>query len=294
MKKYLNNLIFPLTAAIIWGISFPAQAICIKYMTAFWINGSRSILAALILLGLCFVRKRRYNYEIGKTSDLIKGSLTCGVLLFTAINLQQIGIADTASGKAGFITALYTVLVPVIGIFLGRKVAAKTWVAIGIAVIGLYFLCIKGDFTVEKGDGLLMACAVFFSVQMVMLSIFTAKVDPISLSCGQFFVTGILSLIFAFIFEDASAQNIGACIMPLLYIAVFSSCIGYTLQVVSFKTGNPAILSLLFSLESVFAVLAGTVILDERLSSREIIGCAIMFAAVILAELPGKKQTAQG
>ena len=293
MKKYLNNLLYPLAAALIWGVSFPAQAVCIQYMSAFWINATRSLIAAALLFAICFFRKKKTGKNPGKTKDIVTGSIICGIFLFTAVNLQQLGIADTSAGKAGFITALYTVLVPIFGLFVGRRVGIKIWISIAIAVAGLYFLCIKDGFRIEPGDMLLMLCAVFFALQMIFLSIFTQKVDPIALSCGQFFVTGILSLATALIFEDFSAQNFAGCIVPLLYIAVFSSCVAYTLQVVSFRTGNPAVLSLLFSLESVFAVLSGAVILGERLSGRELVGCVVMFGAVILAELPEKRREAK-
>ena len=286
MKDKFSGIAMPLIAAMIWGVSFPAQAICIKYMTPFLINAIRSLLAAAVLALLVFVLVKMNKIEIGKWKDLILGSLACGVCLFLAVNLQQIGIADTDSGKAGFITALYTVLIPVIGIFIGIKTTKKVWSAVVLAVIGLYFLCVKNDFTIQPSDMTLMACAIFFAVQMTFINKFITKVDGIALSCGQFLVVGIISLIVSFFLEDWGMQDIGSALPALLYIALFSSCIAYTLQIISYKKGDPTVLALLFSLESVFAVIAGAIMLGEKLSVRELIGCVVMFAAVILAETP--------
>ena len=212
------------------------------------------------------------------------------MMLFGASSLQQIGIQYTTAGKAGFITAFYIVIVPVLGIFLRKKIGWKVWFAVAVALAGLYFLCITERFTIGKGDILIFLCALVFSLHILMIDYFSPKVDGVKMSCIQFFVCGIASLPFMFALETPKIGAMIAGWMPLLYAGVLSCGVAYTLQIIGQKNVNPAIASLILSLESCFSVLAGWLVLGERLSVRESVGCVLMFAAIILAQLPEKKE----
>ena len=221
------------------------------------------------------------------------GGLCCGAALAIASNFQQAGlVAGTDAGKAGFITALYVVLVPVFGLFFKRKVNLPTWIAVMLSVVALYLLCIKGSFTLAPGDLLILVCAVCFAVHILVIDHFTATVDGVKLSCLQFLFACIISTVCMLIFEDVDMAAILSCVMPLLYVGIFSCGVGYTLQILAQKDSNPTVVTILLSLESVFAVIAGAIILKQQMSVREYIGCGVMFAAVILAQLefPVKKK----
>ena len=287
MKNTIRHTVCPIIAAIIWGTAFSAQNIASAYLQPFSINAFRGVLAALILGGFCLLGGRK----IESWPKLLKGGVICGLFLFLASNAQQLGISDTSAGKSGFITALYIVLVPLFGLFLKQRPGKRIWLSVVIAVAGLYFLCVSGEFTIGLGDLSLLACAAFFAWQILFIDRFGGDLDELAFTAVEFAVTGLLSLICALLFEPQSLENYTACMGSLLYVTVFSSCIGYTLQVVSQKGGNPAIISLLMSLESVFAVIGGAVILHEKLSGREYLGCALMAAAVVLAQLPEKQST---
>ena len=209
--------------------------------------------------------------------------------MFAASSLQQIGLKYTTAGKAGFITAFYIVIVPVLGIFLHKKIGWKIWLAVVLALAGLYFLCITESFSIGKGDVLIFLCALIFAVHIMVIDYFSPKVDGVKMSCIQFFVCGILSLPFMFTIETPKAVAMTAAWMPLLYAGVLSCGVAYTLQILGQKNVNPAVASLILSLESCFSVLAGWIVLGERLSLRESAGCVLMFAAIILAQLPDKK-----
>ena len=289
--KTKNALILVLTA-FIWGTAFVAQSVGMDYLEPFTFNGVRSIIGGAALLP-CIVFLQRFNGKGGKKQggekELIVGGIACGLLLFAASSLQQIGIQYTTAGKAGFITAFYIVIVPVLGIFLKKKTGWKVWMAVVIALAGLYFLCMTEKFTVGKGDILIFVCALVFSIHILVIDYFSPKVDGVKMSCIQFFVCGIASLPFMFLLET---PRVGAMLdgwMPLLYAGVLSCGVGYTLQIIGQKNVNPAIASLILSLESCFSVLAGWIVLGERLSIRESIGCVLMFTAIILAQLPEKR-----
>ena len=220
------------------------------------------------------------------------GSLLSGAALFAASNAQQFGLAAGASaGKAGFITALYIVLVPLAGVFTKKKPAPRIWLAVAVAVAGMYFLCISGGFSVAPSDLWLLACAALFAVQILAVDHFVQRVDGLVLSCGQFLTAALLSAIFLGR-ETITGAAVLSCLWPLAYIAVLSSCVGYTLQTLAQRDGNPALVSLLLSLESFFAAVFGALLLHERLSARELLGCGLMLAAIVLAELPGRRKTA--
>ncbi|MCC8105608.1 MAG: DMT family transporter [Clostridiales bacterium] len=219
---------------------------------------------------------------------LLAGGVCCGIALCVASNLQQIGIQYTTVGKAGFITALYIVLVPVIEIFLGKKSGVKTWISVVIAVAGLYLLCITENFSIGTGDILILLCALAFSVHILIIDYFSPKVDGVRMSCIQFFVCGILSGIMMLIFETPSVGAIMQAWLPIGYAGIFSCGVAYTLQIIGQKGTDPTVASLILSLESVVSVLSGWLILHQSLSRKELLGCLLMFLAIILVQLPQK------
>lgn len=291
MKKNRHQSIFALLAAIIWGAAFSAQSVCAQYLGPFTITALRSLIAFAVLLVVCLLRK---GAERGTRRDIIVGSLVCGTALFAATNMQQLALNTGASaGKAGFITALYIVLVPVGQMFFKQKISPRHWLAVAVAVAGMYFLCITNGFTVSPSDLYLLLCALLFAVQILSVDRFSARVDGLVLSCGMFAVVAVLSSLVALPLEEITLGGIAACIWPLLYIAVFSSCLGYTFQILAQRGGNPSIVSLLMSLESLFAAVFGALLLGERMSAHELIGCALMIAAIVIAELSAKPSAAK-
>jgi len=292
-----KNACMLLLTAFIWGTAFVAQSVGMDYLEPFTFNGVRCLIGAIALLPCIWFfnrgkeKENKINDENAKR-DLIKGGIACGILLFAASSLQQIGLVYTAAGKAGFITAFYIVLVPVFGIFLHKKIGWKVWTAVAIALAGLYFLCITEAFTIGVGDIYVLLCALIFSVHILVVDHYAPKVDGVKLSCIQFLVAGIVSIPFMLILESPKMGNMMTSWFPLIYAGVFSCGIAYTLQILGQKNVNPAIASLILSLESCFSVLSGWVILGERLSARETIGCIMMFAAIILAQIPDKKSSA--
>ena len=290
----IRQNVLPVLAALIWGTAFVAQSMGAEYVGPFTFNAARAIIAFFFLLGLCAVlrlMRRKQGVPQPKTSrkDLVTSGLCCGGALSVAMTLQQKGIETTTSGKAGFITALYIVLVPIAGLFLNRKVGKKVWLGVVLAVAGLYCLCITEEFTIAPGDFYLLGCAVFFAVQIMSIDHFVQKVDGVELSCAQFFVASIISTIGMLVTESPTLEAIGQCILPILYVGIFSSGVAYTLQILAQKDSNPTVVTLLLSLESVFATIAGALILHDQMSGREYFGCVLMLLAVILAQLPDKK-----
>ena len=292
-----KNACMLLLTAFIWGTAFVAQSVGMDYLEPFTFNGVRCLIGAIALLPCIWFfnrgkeKENKINDENAKR-DLIKGGIACGILLFAASSLQQIGLVYTAAGKAGFITAFYIVLVPVFGIFLHKNIGWKVWTAVAIALAGLYFLCITEAFTIGVGDIYVLLCALIFSVHILVVDHYAPKVDGVKLSCIQFLVAGIVSIPFMLIIESPKMGNMMTSWVPLIYAGVFSCGIAYTLQIHGQKNVNQAIASLILSLESCFSVLSGWVILGERLSARETIGCIMMFAAIILAQIPDKKSSA--
>ena len=286
----IRQNVLPVIAAFIWGTAFVAQSIAAEYVSPFTFNAARAVIAFFFLLGLCVVLrviKRKQGAEQPTSrKDLLIGGIFCGTALAVATNLQQKGIETTTSGKAGFITALYIVLVPIAGIFLNRKAGKLVWMGVVLAVSGLYCLCITEEFTIATGDFYLLGCAVCFTVQIMAIDHFAQKVDGVELSCAQFFVVAIISTVGMLITETPTIEAILHCLLPILYVSIFSSGIAYTLQILAQKDSNPTVVTLLLSLESVFATIAGAVILHDQLSPREYLGCGLMLLAVILAQLP--------
>lgn len=297
-KNLKNNFLLVLTA-LIWGCAFVAQSVGVEYVGPFTMNSVRTLLGGLTLLPVIFVLDRIKNKEKStetiseeerkkERKTLIQGGVCCGCLLAVASSVQQIGIMYTSAGKAGFITALYILIVPILGLVIGKKVGLKVWIGVGLAAVGMYCLCITDGFSIGMGDVLILICAVVFSFHILAIDYFAPKVDGVKMACIQFWVCGILCAIPMFLTEEPQISQILAAWMPIAYAGVLSCGVAYTLQIVAQKNVEPTVASLLLSLESVFAVLAGAVILHERLSAKETIGCGLVFIAIILAQLPEK------
>ncbi len=288
MEQLRKNLL-PIIAAFIWGTAFVAQGVGAEYLPPFAFNAVRSMIAVATLLTVIFifskVRKTPFLPPKEQRKDLFLGGLCCGAVLTVASGLQQAGLSETDPGKAGFITALYIVLVPIAGIFLKKKAPLTVWVAVALATAGLYFLCIKDGFTIERSDLLVLLCAVAFTAHILVIDHFTQRVDGMRLSCMQFAVVAVLSAIISLCGETPDWSMLPLCTVPLLYTGVLSSGIAYTLQIIAQRGANPTVVSLLMSLESVFAVLAGLVF-GDTMGGREWFGCALMLSAVVFAQLP--------
>ena len=295
-NNQLRQVVFPILAAFIWGTAFVAQDVCADAMGAFTFNGTRYYIAVLSLLVVLAVssgfRKDRPQLspeeKKAQRRQLWLGGFCCGTVLAIASNFQQAGlVAGTDGGKAGFITALYVVLVPVFGLFLGRKSSAQLWVSMAIAVVGLYLLCMKDGFgSIQSSDWLLLLCAVLFSFQIMAVDHFSPQMDGVRLSLVEFFVVSVESTVAAFLFEQPAMAEFVTYAGPILYCGVMSSGVAYTLQILGQRDVNPAIASLIMCLESVFSALGGWLLLHQSLSMREVFGCTLIFAAVVLAQLP--------
>lgn len=292
----LKNALLLLLTATIWGVAFVAQSVGMDYVEPFTFNAVRSIIGGLVLIPVIQYTSTRNQPadilpEAGQSDrrTLLLGGISCGVMLCLASNFQQFGVKYTTVGKAGFITACYIVIVPILGLFLKKKCGPAIWGAVMMAVAGLYLLCMEGDqLTISKGDFLVFICAILFSLHILVIDYFSPKTDGVKLSCIQFFVCGILSGAAMLLFEHPTVTNILAAWAPILYAGVMSCGVAYTLQIVGQKGMNPTISSLILSLESSISVLAGWVLLGQSLSGRQLVGCGIMFGAIILAQLPGR------
>lgn len=297
-KKLKGNLMLLLTA-LIWGSSFVAQRAGMDYIEPFTFNGIRSLIGGLVLIPVIFLLTRtglggaEQEAEAGslpkdkkaERKTLLIGGISCGIVLFIASSLQQIGVVYTTAGKAGFITALYVIIVPIMGIFIGKKIRPIVWLCVLLSIAGLYLLCMKDGFSLGKGDLLVLLCAVAFALHIMVIDHFSPKTDGVKLSCIQFLVCGLISLVPMFAAETPVLSRILDCWVPILYAGVLSCGVAYTLQVVAQKDTNPTIAAMLLSLESVFAVITGVIILHEQISARELAGCVMMFAAIIIAQL---------
>lgn len=295
-KIPLKNSLLLLLAATVWGMGFVAQSVGMDYVGPLTFNGVRSIIGSIVLLPFIFITGRQKECTVLTPAEkrsnrriLITGGICCGVILCLASNFQQFGIKYTTVGKAGFITACYIVLVPILGLFLKKKCSPFIWIAVAMSVIGLYLLCITDGFSIGTGDFLVLICAILFAVHILVIDHFSPMTDGVKLSCIQFFVSGVISLIPAFIFEHPSLSAILTAWQSVLYAGAISCGAGYTLQILGQKNMNPTVASLILSLESSISVLAGWIILGQKLSIKEGLGCVIMFAAIILAQMPERK-----
>lgn len=298
-KQMYGNILLLITA-FIWGCAFVAQSVGMDYVGPFTFNAVRSIIGSVVLLPLIVFldsRKKKVGTYQKPTREerrtLYIGGICCGIIFTVACCLQQIGINEgTSSGKAGFITAFYILLVPVIGLFLKKRVRPIIWFCIALALTGLYLLCVT-DNSIARGDIYVLLCAVCYAVHILFIDYFSPKVDGVRLSSIQFLIAGILSGVCMFLFETPALSDILAAWMPILYAGVLSCGVAYTLQIIGQKYTDPTIASMLMSFESVFAVLAGIVMLRQLPSVNEWIGCGLMFAAIIIAQLPEKQRTSQ-
>ena len=298
MKQQIKSSLILLLTATIWGVAFVAQSVGMEYIGPFTFNAIRCGLGGLVLIPVILVLKKKKetgaeNQEKEDKKTLWAGGIACGVILCIASNLQQFGIMEASVGKSGFFTALYIVMIPVIGIFIGKRPGIKLWFCVALAVVGMYLLCMKdGSFTIERADIMLLLCALVFSFHILVVDYFSPKVDGVKMSCIQFFVCGVLSAVGVLFTETPDISNIQAAWLPLLYAGLLSCGVGYTLQIVGQKGINPVIASLIMSLESVISALAGWVILGQVLSPKEILGCVLMFVAIIITQIPiGNKKT---
>lgn len=297
-KKAFGGNIALLLAAFIWGTSFVAQSVGMESVEAFTFNGIRMFLGCAALLPLIVfmqIRKRkndmRTEAEKKKQAAVqLKSGVICGVILYCASSFQQFAFNYSTPGKIGFITALYMLLVPVFGLALKQRPRLFVWFAVLMGCVGAYLLCVDAEMTIGKGELLTLACAVFYAIHILYIDSVVDKVDGVLLSFTQFFVVGVISAVCMLIFETPQAENIQSAMVPMLYSGIMSSGIAYTLQIIGQKHTQPAVASLLMCLESVFAVLSGWVILHEALTGREILGCVIMFVAIILTNLPERKK----
>lgn len=287
-----------LTAAIIWGFAFVAQEEIADTVPPFTMNAVRSLIAAVVLIPVAAVMRRIQGKGLLEQNSadrkrLVKASVICGVMLCISVNLQQFGIAlypegAPASAHSGFLTALYIIFVPLFGLFIGKRPGLFVLIAVVLATAGLYFLCLYGGFgALYTGDIVVLICGMSFAVQILCVDHYIADVDGVKLSSLQFLVTGILSTILMLIFEKPEITAILAAWRPILYLALMSSCVGYTLQILGQKyASSPTLASILMSMESVFALIGGAIFLHAIPSANEWLGCAMMLVAIIIAQLP--------
>ena len=290
-QKSLRGSLLLLLGSVIWGAAFAAQRMGMDHVQPFTFSGVRMLLAGLVMIPAAALAKRK-NGSAQETAESRKeqrkGGLLCGLLLFVATSLQQTGLVYTSAGKAGFITALYVVLVPVAAWFLFRKNPGRViWLGVAMAVVALWLLCMPagGSFTLQGGDMLVLGCAVCFTFQILCVDHYAPMVSNTKLARDEFLVTGGLSMLIAVFTENITAEGLREALIPILYAGVMSGAVGYTLQVVGQRDTDPTVASLLMCLEAVFATLTGVILLGEKMTVRETVGCVLMFIAVVLAQL---------
>ena len=292
MKNKFQGIISLLGATLIWGSAFIAQSVGMELIGPFTFQTVRCGLAVLFLIPLTLLFDKG-NLRLWKAKwmdkRLWKGGLICGMALFAAASMQQVGLVYTDAGKAGFITAMYIVLVPVLGLFLKRKPPKSALFSVILAVVGLYLLSCMGVSRINLGDILLMGCALGYAVQITCVDSVAEGLDGMRLNCVQALVTTVLSVPFMLFTEEVNSANVLACWLPLCYAGVLSMGVAYTLQIVGQKHLEATTAALIMSLESVIAALCGWLILKETMTTTELLGCGLVFAAVILSQLPEKK-----
>ena len=293
MKKSAlkGNLILMLTA-VIWGVSFVSQRVGMEYIKPNTFNGIRTMIGVLILIPFIYVRDKAGKSRPSDRKKLMIGGIVCGALLCAAGTLQTWGMVYTTSGKSGFITAMYMIFVPIIGLFAGKKIHAVTAAGVVLAVAGMYMLSIGGaDLIINKGDVITLVCAFIFAFHIMAIDRFSSEVDCVKLAWLQFFVCGTINIILMLLFEHPDWELVRSCSVPILYSGIMSCGVAYTLQIVGQQYAEPTTSSIILSLESVFAALAGWAILNETLTFREVLGCILMFAAIIIVQLPQKRES---
>ena len=292
-KRTIGNLML-LGAAMIWGAAFVAQTVGMDYLEPFTFQAVRCFLASIVLVPVVWAMDHKGNPHKPVTAAAHKTQIfygvVCGVLLFAACSLQQLGLQYVEAGKAGFVTSLYIILVPIAGLFFGKKVKPWVWISVVLALIGLYLLC-ASDMSIGKGELMILACSVAFTGHILVIDKVGGKLDGVRLSSMQFLVVGLISTVVMLVKETPDLQSILQCWLPICYAGILSAGVGYTFQILGQAHTDPTVASLLMSLESVFAMLFGWLLLKQRLSPTEMFGCVLVFAGVILAQLPGKKGT---
>ena len=306
----LRNTFFLFLTAMIWGAAFVAQSVSMDYIGPFTFICLRSVIGGLFLIPVIIVldgiRKKSQNESADvvnsenilhieteekqrlswKNKQLIEGGIVCGIFLFFANCFQQTGIQYTTVGKAGFITTFYIIIVPLIGLFFKKYCGILTWIGVVVALAGLYFLCITQKLTIQRGDALILCCSVLYAGQILAIDHYNPFVDGVKMSCIQFLTGGMLGAICMFLFESPNMAMILNAAGPILYTGIMSTGVGYTLQILGQKGLNPTVAALIMSLESVFSALSGYLFLHQVLTTRELIGCVLMFIAIVLAQLP--------
>ena len=282
-----RNSLLLLLAAIIWGVAFVFQSVGADHLGAFAFNALRYPLGSLVLIPIILIKKKKNTLMTPAYKGAgIKGGIACGLCLFAASAFQQLAMSDTSSGKAGFITAFYIVLVPVFGIFLKKKTSFAVWIAVVLAIIGLFCLCMKGSFSIAPSDASLLACAAIFACHILVIDHYSPMADGVVLSCVQFATAAVLSFIFMLVLEGIpAAADIQAAGIALLYTGIMSCGVAYTLQIIGQNNMNPAAASIILSLESCVSVIAGMIMLGQMLDTWEIVGCIFMFVAVLITQL---------
>ncbi|MCR5508391.1 MAG: DMT family transporter [Lachnospiraceae bacterium] len=291
-RKLLGNGILIFTA-VIWGLGFSWQRVGMSSIGPVTFTAAREIISA-VFIGVAAIllsrRSGRYKDVSKGRQSTVAGGICCGVFLVLATLFQQVGIVYTTAGKAGFITAMYMLFVPIVGcILLKKRYGIVVWLAVITGVIGMYFLCIAGEFKLARGDALMLVCALLYSGHILCCDHFVGDADPVAMSAIQFVTASVISTILAFIVEVPTKEALVSALIPILYCGLVSGGMGYTLQIVGQRFTDPASGALIMSLEAVFAVLGGALMLNERMSLREVAGCIIMFAAIILVQLPDRK-----
>ncbi len=290
-KRTLGNLML-LLAAMIWGAAFVAQSVGLDYVGPFTFQAVRCMLGAIVLLPVIALMDKKGNEKkpvtAGDKKYLLLSGIGCGIFLFFATSLQQFGLKYISAGKSGFLTSLYIIFVPLVGLFLGRKVKPWIWGSVVLAAVGLYLLCGGGSLSVGAGELLTLGCALCFSFHILLIDHVTQRVDGVRLSCIQFFVCSVISALCMAFTETPDLGSILQCWLPICYAGILSSGAGYTLQIVGQSFTEPALASLLMSLESVFAMIFGWILLGQGLSSLELFGCGLVFAGVLVAQAPEK------
>jgi drug/metabolite transporter (DMT)-like permease len=290
-KRFGANMLLLLTAAI-WGFAFVAQRVGSQYVGAFTFNGVRFALGSISLIPLIIYfdkRKKSGSNNEGKVKVNVKKSIlpgvVVGIVLYVAATLQQVGLIYTTVGKASFITGLYMVFVPIIGIFLKHKVGKNSWIGVVIAVVGLYLLCVNENFRIGYGDLLEVIGAIFWAIHILTIDYFSSKMDALKLSCIQFATCSFLSLVTALIFEQITMSGISQALVPILYGGLLSVGVAYTLQVVAQKNAKPSHAAMILSMESVFGAIGGALLLGESMSSRGYIGCILIFGGILVSQI---------
>ena len=296
MSKNLRGSAILFLTAIIWGFAFVAQSEGMDKIGALTFQASRMLLASLVLLPTSLIMQNIREKSTGKKERFLDRKtvfvgMVCGFFLCGASALQQIGIAYTSVGHAGFLTALYILIVPVLGVFMGKLPSARIWLCIALALVGLYMLCMTEEgFSMSLGDVLVTLCALVFALHIIAVDRLAGALDGVKISFVQMTFAGVLSLIFALIFEEPNLGDIVASWRPIAYAGVLSCGVAYTLQIIGQKYTEPTVASIIMSLESVFAVLGGAIILKEKTTLPELAGCALMFAATVISQLPERKK----